>query len=148
MLVTMIMKSRRYKFLIVGVVVCLSVIFGMFVLPVLVFPLTVDLSSHVVHIGDTISGTLAITNKSGNDVHVISNGQQPCIFFHKVNDRINHAEILFRDEQILKAGNKLSYDFEYKVTEPGIYILDAHYSFSVNSYPFHNRLYNIVVVLK
>jgi len=140
-------KNRQDKFLIFAVVVCLSVIFVALVLPIMVFPLEVNLSGHVVHVGDKISGTVTIVNKSGFDVNVQSNGQQPCIYFQNIMDRNNHAEILLFTSRVLKAGDKMMHDFEYEVTEPGIYYLDAHYSIRVNNYPIFTMRPYIIIVL-
>ncbi|MCL2173398.1 MAG: hypothetical protein FWB84_07170 [Candidatus Bathyarchaeota archaeon] len=147
MSVAMVVKSKRFKLLVV-VGVCWSVIFAMLVLPLFVFPLSVNLSSHIVHVGDTISGTVTVTNKSGQNVQVFSNGRQPCIYFHKINERYNHVEVLLGEERILEAGDKMSCNFRYEVSESGIYIFDAHCSFNANSYPIYHKLYNIVIVLK
>jgi hypothetical protein len=142
-------KSRQDKVWIGAVGVCLSVIFVALVLPVLVLPLDANLSSgYVVHVGDKVSGTVTITNKSGFDVTVQSNRFQPCLSFYNVMDKNNHAEpLLPLTSQTLKAGDKIVRPFEYEVTEAGIYLLNTHYSIEFNGYPINTFRFNIVIVL-
>ena len=140
-------KNRGSKFLIVAIMVCLPIIFVALVLPIMVFPLEVAISSHVVHVGDKISGTVAIVNRSGLDVNVQSYWYQPRVYFQNIMDKYNHVEPLPIFSQVLNAGDKMAYNFEYKVTEPGIYLLDTHYTISVNGYLIWTSHYDIVIVL-
>jgi hypothetical protein len=150
MLVNTVIKNRWCKFSIVGAVTCLTVIFITLCFPVMVFPLTIDLSSHVVHVDDTISCTVTMVNNSYNDVKVGSNTLTPWVRLEHIKDaKLSYAEPLPYYGQVLKSGDKISTDIAVKVTEPGIYILNAHYNFEVNNqYHVFNNLNTIVIVLK
>ena len=75
-----------------------------------------------------------------------SNGQQPCVFFHNVNDNIPHGEYTLLVEQIFKANEKISRVFEYEAIETGTYILDAHYSIGVDNIWIRNIIEHIIEV--
>ena len=64
------------------------------------FPLEVDLGKKVFNLGEKISFNATITNKSGKDVNVSSNGEMPCAFFRNINDTTTHGEATERVEQI------------------------------------------------
>jgi hypothetical protein len=96
------------------------------------FPLQIDLPKTVYNVGEKISLTAAIINRSGKDVNMTSNGAMPCVFFHNINDTTVHGEISMIAYQILKANDKVSRVFEYEAIEPGTYILDVHYCIGVN----------------
>jgi hypothetical protein len=55
------------------------------------FPLEVDLPKTVYNVGEKISLTATIINRSGKDVNMSSNGAMPCVFFHNIHDTTAHA---------------------------------------------------------
>lgn len=112
------------------------------------FPLEVDLSKRVFNLGEKISFNTTITNKSGRDVNMSSNGAMPCVFFHKINDNITHAEIAPVAYQILKANDKVSRVFEFEPSETGTYIIDAHYRISVNNIAIQEKIEDISIEIK
>jgi len=69
------------------------------------------------------------------------------VYFQNILDRNNHAEIVLFTSRVLKSGDKLTRNFEYEVTEPGLYYLDTHYSIRVNNYPIITTRSCIIVVL-
>ena len=112
------------------------------------FPLEVDLDKTVFNVGEKISFNATIINKSGKDVNMSSNGEQPCVFFHNVNDNTTHVEITVKVDQIFKANEKISRVLEYEAIEAGTYILDAHYRMFVNNIWIQNKLDTIIVEVK
>ena len=112
------------------------------------FPLEFDLNKRVFALGEKISFNATITNKSGRDLNISSNGVQPCTFFHNINDNITHAEISILVFQKLKANEKMSQSYEYQPTESGAYILGVHYHFNINNVEFKNELANITVEVR
>ena len=146
------MKGKRRKILITVSAVFLCVIFATLVLPSMLFPLGLNVSGHVFHVGDTITGTVTFTNKSGQDVNVISNmgnGKMSCVHVDNIKDlKLVHTINLLGYELFMRAGDKETYEFKYEFTESGIYIVNAHSSVSVNNYPIWSRLYSIVIVLE
>src|SRR4030067_502876 len=107
------------------------------------FPLEADLGKKAFSLGEKISFNATITNKSGKDVNVSSNGEMPCVFFHKINDTTTHGETTRRVDQILKANDRISRVFEYETSETGTNILDVHYRIDVNSVAIHDRIDDI-----
>ena len=112
------------------------------------FPLEVDLDKNVFNVGEKISVTATIINKCGKDVNMSSNGQQPCVFFHNVNDNITHGETCMKVDQIFKANNKITRVFEYEAIETGTYILDAHYSIVVDNIAIQNKIDDIIIKVR
>jgi hypothetical protein len=112
------------------------------------FPLEVDLNKRVFALGEKISFNAIITNKSGRDLNISSNGVQPCTFFHNINDNIAHAEISVLVFQMLKANEKMSQSYMYEPTESGTYILEVHYHFNINNVEFKNELANINIEVR
>ncbi len=110
------------------------------------FPLKVDLDKTVFNVGEKFSVTATIINKSGKDVNMSSNGYMPCVFFHNVNDNINHGETCMKVDQNFKANEKISRVFEYEAIETGTYILDAHYSIGVDNIWIRNKIEHIIEV--
>ncbi|MDR2204202.1 MAG: hypothetical protein LBE76_07940 [Nitrososphaerota archaeon] len=141
------LKNKRYKLLIVVGVVLSVVICGVLFFPMLCFPLETSVSGHVFHVGDKISGTATITNKSGFDVHAVYS-TAPCVHTYNINDRPNYIHPLFVFNRVLKAGDKLSLDFTYEFTESGLYIVETHAECKINNYPLWYRNYNVIIVLK
>ena len=148
------MKNKVY--LKIVAVVCFIVIFTISVLMLLSkgsfseedFPLSVDLDKTVFNVGEKIFFNAAIINESGKDVNMSSNGEQPCVFFHNINDNITHAEITVLVYQTFKANEKITRTFEYEPIETGTYILDAHYSIMVDDIRIQNRIDDIIIEVK
>ena len=57
------------------------------------FPLSIDLTKYRYTVGETLRFTATITNQSGKDVSVVSNGEMPCVNFREADCTIEHAEI-------------------------------------------------------
>lgn len=112
------------------------------------FPLEIDLLNTNFNVGEKISFKATITNKSGEDVNVTSNGQMPCIFFHNINDTPTHSETTIIVEQILRANDKIPKVFEYTAVEAGTYILDIHYHIEVNGIEIHDKIDDIIIEVK
>ena len=112
------------------------------------FPLEVDLGKKVFSLGEKIFFNATITNKSGKDVNITSNGEMPCVFFHNINNTTTHGETTVRVDQILKANDRISRVFEYEASETGMYILDVHYRIDVNNIAIHDKIADIVIEVK
>jgi hypothetical protein len=112
------------------------------------FPLEVDLDKNVFNVGEKITFAATIINKCGKDVNMSSNGAQPCVFFHNVNDNTTHGEICVIVDQIFKANEKITRIFEYEAIETGTYILDAHYSIVVDNHPIQNKIDDIIIEVR
>ena len=112
------------------------------------FPLQVDLSKNVYNVGEKITFNATITNKSGKDVNISSNGEMPDAFFHNINDTTTHGETSERVDQILKANDRMSRVFEYEAFEKGTYILDVHYFIIANNNAIHDKIADIVIEVK
>jgi hypothetical protein len=112
------------------------------------FLLEVDLGKNVFNVGEKISFTASIINRSGRDVNMSSNGKMPCVFFHNANDNITHAEITVRVDQIFKANEKITRVFEYEPSEAGTYILDAHYRIVADNITIKNKINDITIEVK
>ncbi|MDR2203151.1 MAG: hypothetical protein LBE76_02395 [Nitrososphaerota archaeon] len=142
-------KNKRYKLLIVASGVLSVVICGVLFVPMLCFPLETSVSGYVFHVGDKISGTATITNKSGIDVHAVHSVGSPCIHINNINNVSSYIHHLLHPiEEIMKTGDKLSLDFTYECTESGLYIVETHAECKINNYPLWHRNYTIVIVLK
>ena len=112
------------------------------------FPLDIDLDKNFFNVGEKFSLNATLINKSGKDVNMSSNGQQPCAFFHNVNDNIPHVEITVKVDQIFKANEKISRVFEYEAIETGTYILDTHYSIVVDNIAIRNKIDDIIIEVR
>ena len=112
------------------------------------FPLEVDLDKNVFNVGEKISLTATIINKSGKDVNMSSNGEMPCVFFHNTNDNTTHVEICVIVHQIFKANDKITRVFEYEAIETGTYILDAHYRIVVDNIRIQNKIDDIIIEVR
>jgi hypothetical protein len=112
------------------------------------FPLEVDLGKRVFTLGEKITFSATITNKSGKDVNVLSNGEMPCAFFHNINDNTTHGETTVGVYQILKANDKISRVFEFEASETGTYILDVHYCIGVNQVWIQDKIDDIIIEVK
>jgi hypothetical protein len=140
-------KSKRFKVLIV-VVVALFAVFVALVLPIMFFPLSLKVSGHIFHVGDTISGTVTFANRGYQDILARSYGVVPCTHIYNIKDGDNYVHLLIYSEKVLKAGDKVSSSFVHEFTEPGIYIVYSHCDFRINNYPSFNMRHNIVIVLE
>lgn len=110
------------------------------------FPLEIDLTNTVFHVGDRVSGTVTITNKSGRTVEVISNGYMPCVYLHNANTTINHAHVDSYWLEVLKSGGTMTTVFNREVTEAGTYILEVHYEIRVNkSVELYSKFEDIII---
>ena len=138
-------ENKVYKILIIVVVVCLSFIFAIMVLNVMSkddfsdtnfseadFPLEIDLLNTVFNVGDKVTGTATITNKSGRTVEISSNGYTPCAYLHYATTDNYHADIDNIHFTVLKAGDKITTVFSQEVDEAGTYVLYLHYCIEVN----------------
>ncbi len=146
--------AKLNKIIIIITIVCLSIVFSISAFLVLSqkpivsekdFPLQVDIAKKVFNAGEKISFNATITNKSGRDINMSSNGEMPCVFFHKINDNTTHGETTEKVDQILKANDKISRVFEYEANETGTYILDAHYHIVVDNIAVQNKLDDIII---
>lgn len=111
------------------------------------FLLEVDLDKNVFNVAEKITFTATITNKSGKDVNMSSNGEMPCVFFHNVNDTIIHVEGTLRVDKIFKANEKISRIFEYEV-EAGSYVLDVHYRIVVDDIAIQHKIEDIIIEVR
>ncbi len=109
------------------------------------FSLEVDLGKRVFALGEKISFNATITNKSGYDVNLLSNGEMPCVFFHNINNNTTHGETTVGVYQLLKANGKISRVFEYEASDAGTYILDIHYSLRVNEVWIQDKIADIFI---
>ena len=112
------------------------------------FPLELDLDKTVFNAGEKISFNATIINKSGKDVNMFSNGQQPWVIFRDINDDRIYAQTCLGVKQIFKANEKITRSYEYEAVEAGTYIVDARYSIIVSDVRIENKLDDIIVEIK
>lgn len=112
------------------------------------FPLEVDLDRSVFYIGENVTFTASIINRSGRDVNLVSNGEQPWAVLHNINDNTSYGEHSEAVKQILKANEIITRVYDFKVTEPGTYVLEAHYLLSINNVWFDNQHSNITIEVR
>jgi hypothetical protein len=96
------------------------------------FPIEVDLNRSVFYVGENVTFTASIINRSGRDVNISSNGVQPAAWFYNINDKPIFAEISPLAFQYLKPNEQISRTYEFKTTEPGTYVLYVHYHIGIN----------------
>jgi hypothetical protein len=160
----MVRDSVFKGLIIVVVVVCLSLVFvGLFLSGVFEgglvvsdgvfsecdFLLEVDLSGRVFNVGDSLSGTAAITNVSGKNAQVFSSMYMPCTCLHNISETNMHPEFdIARNRVILRADDKISRGFVYELTESGMYVLYVHYYVEVNGVGLSGELEDIVIEVK
>ncbi len=97
------------------------------------FTLEIDLPKNVYNVGEQIAFNATITNNSGKDVNMLSNGHQPAAFFYNINDNSTiFAETTEAVHQVLKANEKITKTYEFKANETGTYILYVHYDIRVD----------------
>lgn len=119
------------------------------------FPLEVDLNRSVFYVGENVTFTATIINRSGRTVNISSNTVQPGAWFYNIKENITYAEISPLRFDILKPDEKMSRDYTFEVTEPGTYNLDVRYHIGVdnfhtgvNNVEFVNQLPNITIEVR
>jgi hypothetical protein len=112
------------------------------------FPLEIDLGKKVFTLGEKISFNATITNKSGKDVNMFSNGYQPWAVIHNINDNSTFAETSERVDQVFKANEKITQVYEFEFNETGTYILEANYNINVNEVRIQDKINDIVIEIK
>ncbi|MCL2678988.1 MAG: hypothetical protein FWF18_01645 [Dehalococcoidia bacterium] len=97
------------------------------------FPLAIDLNRTVFFRGEVLSFTITVTNNSGQDVNIVTNGSQPCFYFmlRPIDNFIGHGEFTMPRQEILKAGESLTRTQNIWLVIPGVYILDVHYGMMI-----------------
>ena len=95
------------------------------------FPIAIDLTKTKFALGEVISFTVTITNDSGRDVNIMTNGGQPWVYIRRYDDSSIYAETIPAVPGILKAGDKLTKTCEYTPEITGLYIVHASYSMTV-----------------
>jgi len=155
-------RNSVYKCLII-VVVCLSIVFVVSVLNFMSkdridggtvfseadFSLEVDLSGINFSVGDKLSGTATITNMSGKNVIVTSNGYMPCTWLHDISD--THQQHPERDSlcvERLRVNDNLIQGFVYEFTESGTFVLYVHYYIEINGVELCSELEDIIIEVK
>jgi hypothetical protein len=111
------------------------------------FPLEVDLPKTVYHVGEQIAFNATITNKSGKDVNMLSNGHQPAAFFYNVNDNRTLAETSEGYLQFLRDNEKITKAYEFEANEAGTYYLYIHCNMQVNEIWIENEV-NMTLTVK
>ena len=106
------------------------------------------MDKNVFNVGEKISFNATIINKSGKNVDMFSNGEQPWVIFHNVNDNRIHVETRLGVNQIFKANEKITRVFEYEPIETGTYILDARYHIAVDNITIKNKIDDIIIEVR
>ena len=109
------------------------------------FPLEIDLSKTNYNVGEKIAFNATIINRSGKDVNIWSNGQQPWAFFYNINDTTPHGETTMRVDQVFKSNEEIIKNYEYEAKESGTYILEVQYHIYVNNIVVQEKIENIVI---
>jgi len=109
------------------------------------FPLTNDLTKKTYSVGEKISFNAEITNKSGSDVVIVSNGYMPCAYLHLQSDTTSHCEFSPHAEDNIDINQKLTKHFEYTPTEAGTYVLEIHYRIEIQGVTLEKNLDNIII---
>jgi len=153
-------KSRLYGISVIVAVVCLSLVSIIAISNIMSeynfrntkfreadFPLDIDLSKTIFNVGDKISGIVTITNRSGKNIDIISNGAMPCTYLHNIKDTTYiHPERMGRGvAQNLKTDDKMSENFEWIAKESGTYVLNVHYRIEVNGVELRSELEDITI---
>lgn len=112
------------------------------------FPLEVNVNRSVFYVGENFTFTASIINRSGRDVNIASNGQQPFAFIRNINDNITRVEICPLVLSTLKNNENMSRTHEYKFTESGTYVLEARYQFDINNVEFRTQHANITIEVR
>jgi hypothetical protein len=109
------------------------------------FPLEIGLSKTDYNVGEKIALKVTIINQSDKDVNMLSNGHQPLVIFHKINDNRNFGETSEGVYQVFKANEKITRVYEYEANETGTYVLDVSYHISINNVWFYKQVANITI---
>lgn len=112
------------------------------------FPLEVDLNRSVFYVGENISVTASIINRSGRDVNISSNTVQPGAWFYNIKDNVTYAEISPLRFDILKPNERMSRTYNFPVTEAGTYVLDVRYHINIGRVEFQNQLEKIIIEVR
>jgi hypothetical protein len=106
------------------------------------FPLEMGLCNNAFNIGEKVSFNATITNKSGRDVCVVSNGFMPCCYVYNIDGTTYpHIETTMRTEQILKAYDQMQKIINHTFDEPpGTYIFEIHYNLEVDGIEIRDKL--------
>ncbi len=112
------------------------------------FPLEIDLNKTHYNVGEKIALNATIINQSGKDVNMLSNGYQPWVIFHNINDNKNFGETSEGVYQVFKANEKITRVYEFQANESGTYILDVSYHISINNVWFYKQVANITIEVK
>jgi len=96
------------------------------------FPLKINLNQNTFVLGEKIFFTAKITNRSGKDVDIATNGEMPCFFFRADSGSTIHGVKTVLISQILKANETMDRTFLYTPFAAGTYILDVHYRIEVS----------------
>jgi len=111
------------------------------------FPLEIDLTKTDYNAGEQIAFNATITNKSGKDVNMLSNGHQPWAIFHNINDTRNFGETTVGVYQVFKANEKITKAYTFEANETGTYALYVHYLIRVDEIWIQNEI-NMTLILK
>ena len=90
------------------------------------FPLTIDLAKTTFAKGETISLKATITNNSGKDVNIMTNGCQPAVWLTSPGDDESHAEILLAFYEVFRAGETITQELKF-TKGAGRYLLHVEY---------------------
>ena len=111
------------------------------------FPLEIDLTKTDYNMGEQITFNATITNKSGKDVNMLSNGHQPWAIFHNINDNRTFGETTVGVYQVFKANEKITKVHAFEAIETGTYTLYVHYLIRVDEIWIQNEI-NMTLIMK
>ena len=111
------------------------------------FSFSTDLTkrSYTYKEGETMRFTVAVTNNSGEDLQIMTNGYMPDADLYSVDDTIPRVRPAIGIEQSFKADEKIEKTFEFALDQKGKYILAIFYSFSVDGVPYSGKFEDISV---
>jgi hypothetical protein len=112
------------------------------------FPLEVDLDRTVFSVGENVTFTASIINRSGRDVNISSNGFQPCAFIRNINDNLPRGETCMLVFGTLKPDEKMSQIQDYNFTEAGTYVLEGYYHFKIGNVEFQDTIANVTIEVR
>ncbi len=112
------------------------------------FPLEINLVKTNYNVGEKIAFNATITNGSGKDVDLLSNGHQPWATFRNINENTTFGETSEGVCQVFRAEEKIAKTYEFEANKSGTYILSVHYLISVNNVWFNKQLSDITIEVK
>jgi hypothetical protein len=112
------------------------------------FPLEVDLDRTVFSVGENVTFTASIINRSGRDVNISSNGFQPYVFIRNINDNMPRGETCMLTFRELKPDEKMSQVQDYNFTEAGTYVLEGYYHFKIGNVEFQDTIANVTIEVR